>query len=282
MLLSANLLGIVSALTSAFVWGGADFSGGFATRRSNQFQVLAIASLSGTGILVILAILWRDGFPSPLSTLWAALAGLFGSLGIAALYRALSMGYTARVAPTAAVIGAALPVGFSFLTDGVPSLSRLAGFGLAFVGIWLVSFSSTPESAESRRGFILACLAGLGFGGFFTFLAQVEPGDVFSPLIVARCVSFFTALLLLRIYRLPFPSLASQPIALLAGVLDSGGNVFFMLAKEYTSLDIAAVLGSLYPATTVLLARLLLKEKASRMQWVGVLVCLAAIGLITI
>jgi drug/metabolite transporter (DMT)-like permease len=282
MFLPASFLGVFFALTSAGVWGGADFSGGFATRRSNQFQVLALAALSGILVLAVCAVVWRESFPGRQSLVLAGLGGLAGALGLAALYRALSMGYVASVAPTAAVIGAALPVLFGIVVDGFPSVGRLAGFALAFLGIWLVSRPSDSQAGVSRQGLLLACLAGIGFGGFFILLGEVEPGKVFTPLILARCVEFIIAVLLIRLNRLSFPSLRTNPYGLLAGALDAGGNVFYLLARQYIRLDAAAVLSSMYPITTILLAGLVLKEKVSRSQGMGVLVCLLSIVLIMI
>ncbi len=282
MSLPANLLGILFALTSACVWGGGDFSGGLATRRSNQFQVLVLSALSGIVMLVLFALLRQETLPSLRGAGFAMLAGVFGALGIAALYRALSMGITASVAPIAAVIGAAMPVAFSALTESLPPVTRLAGFGLAFLGIWMLSQTSGGEKAVSRPALLLACLAGVGFGGFFILVALVEHGKIFTPLIITRCVSLLTGLLLLKVNRLPLPALNSNPTALLAGLLDAGGNVFYVLAKQFTRLDVAAVLSSLYPALTVILASIVLKEKVSGGQWLGLLVCLAATILITI
>ncbi len=279
---SANLLGAFLALTSALIWGSGDFSGGLATRRSHQFHVLTLSTLSGIVVLLVFAGLWHEALPSLRSNIWAMLAGISGALGIAALYRALSLGNTAIVAPTAAVIGAVLPVGFGILTAGMPAASRLVGFVLAFGGIWLVSQSSMPEKVVLQRGFGLACLAGVSFGGFFILIAQVEAGKVFNPLVVSRFMEFATALVLLRLYRMPLPALNSNPIALLAGILDVGGNIFYLWAKQYTRLEVAAVLASLYPMMTVILASLILKEKVSRSQWLGVGVCLIAIALITL
>ena len=202
------------------------------------------------------------------------------------------------IAITSAVIGAALPVGFSALTLGLPGTVQLAGFALAFVGIWLVSQGATQQrwggfEVRSFRtmvrsqihptwsGFTLACLAGVGFGGYFILIAQVEPGKVFTPLVVARTTAFLISLGILRFYRLPPPTVKTSPIALLAGLLDAGGNVFYLLAHQYARLDVVVVLASLFPATTVLLAALILKERVSRGQWVGVAVCLLAIALIS-
>ncbi len=281
MLPPVNILGILLAITSALIWGGADFTGGYATRRGGSYPVLAISALSGLVVLIVAALAWQEAFPSLRGSLWAMLSGVAGALGLAALYRALAMGHAASVAPTAAVIGAALPVVFSALTHGLPGASQMAGFSLALAGIWLVS--STPGGAGrvARQELLLACLAGIGFGGFFIFIGQVEPGKIFTPLILARSLTLCTGLVLIRLNRLPLPSLRTQWPALLAGVLDAGGNLFFILARQFTRLDIAVVLSSLYPASTVMLASMLLKEKISPGQWVGVLACLAAIGLIT-
>jgi drug/metabolite transporter (DMT)-like permease len=282
MLPPASLLGVLFALTSAAVWGGGDFTGGLATRRSSQFHVLALASLSGMAVLLVCVLLWRESFPSWRSIVWAALAGASGAIGIAALYRALSLGHAATVAPTAAVISAAMPVGFSALMEGLPAPARLSGFVLAFTGIWLVTGSLSAGDKVSRLGLLLACLAGVGFGGFFILLGQVEPGKVFTPLLIARWVAFCAALLMIRVYRLSLPTLTSNPTALLAGVLDAGGNIFYLLARQFVRLDVAAVLASLYPVSTVLLARAILHETISRSQWAGVVICLMAIALITV
>ncbi|MGE5222495.1 MAG: EamA family transporter [Omnitrophica WOR_2 bacterium] len=278
---SANILGIVFALTSAIVWGSGDFTGGYATRRQSQYSVLALAAFSGLVFLVIAVMVRHESFPSSRGIAWAMLGGAAGALGIAAFYRALSMGYTATVAPTAAVIGAGFPVVFSIFSEGFPAPARVAGFGLALAGIWLVSRAPGSTGGISRQGFVLACLAGIGFGGFLTCLGQVEPGKVFTPLVIARSLTLVTGLLLVRLNRLPLPSPASNPLALAAGMLDAGGNLFYVLARQFTRLDTAAVLSSLYPASTVILASLVLREKTSRSQWAGLMICLAAIALIT-
>jgi drug/metabolite transporter (DMT)-like permease len=279
-MLPANILGIVLALISAAVWGGGDFSGGYASRRSSPFHVLALAALSGLLILIAAALLGRETFPSPRGILFAALGGISGALGIAAFYRALSMGYVATVAPTAGVISAVLPVVIGIFTQGLPAPTKLVGFGLALVGIWLVSAASSSAGRISSWGFFLACLAGVGFGGFLTFLGLVDPGKIYTPLIVSRSMTLVIGLLLIKLNRMPLPSLTSNPTALLAGVLDAGGNLFYIMARQYTRLDIAALLSSLYPASTVLLAGIILKEKVSFRQGMGVVMCLAAILLI--
>jgi uncharacterized membrane protein len=288
MLLSTNLLGVLLALVSAGLWGGGDFSGGLAARRLNPVQVLALASFSGCIVLLGCLLIAREPFMSPRGTLWAMGAGVSGALGSAALYRALAVGKAASVAPTAAVIGAALPVCFGIAVQGWPNVARLAGFGVALVGIWLVSQSVVPSGGLLAGGVGLACLSGLGFGGFFVLLAQADRGALLMPVLLVRSTALVISLVLMGplLRRGTASVLSASPgallMGLLAGVADAIGNIAYMLAKQSTRLDVATVLGSLYPAATVLLASVVLKETVSGRQWLGVTLCLAAIVLITV
>jgi drug/metabolite transporter (DMT)-like permease len=280
--MATNLLGIIFAISSAAVWGSGDFSGGQAARRSHQYQVLVLAALSGMVVLTISAIIRGEGIPSMRSILWAVMAGSAGALGMAALYRALSLGHTASVAPTSAITCAALPVIFGLIAVGLPKTTQLAGFGVAFIGIWLVSRSPSSSEGTFREGMTLSFLSGIGFGGFFIFIALVEKGHVFIPVLIARTVTLIIALIMLGVKHLRLPGLTTNPVALLAGVLDTGGNVFYLLATQFTRLDIAALLSSFYPAMTVILASIILKEKVGRPQWAGMVLCLASLALLTI
>ncbi len=275
-----NLLGIFFALTSAAVWGGGDFSGGQATRKSHQYQVLMLAALSGIVVLAICALVRGEGLPSGRNLLWGALAGAAGALGVAALYKALSMGNTASVAPTSAIVCAMIPVLFAMITRGLPTTLQLSGFLLAFIGIWLLSRSPKAGGGDFRRGWILAFLSGIGFGCFFLFISFVGEGQVFMPVLVARIMTLIISAIMLRVNRIALPGLLSNPLALLAGVLDTGGNIFYLLATQFTRLDVAALLSSFYPASTVILARIILKEKISPAQLAGIVLCLLALTLI--
>ena len=276
------MLGVSFGFTSAFAWGSADLAGGFATRRSDQFLVVALASLSGIVLLVALAVATGEPTPSLRSSLWAVAAGIATTLGLAALYRALSLGNVATVAPTASVVGAVLPVLFAAFTEGLPSITQLAGFVLALLGIRLVTQSQTESSDVSRRGLVLAVMAGICFGCFFILIAQVEEGTVFTPLIVMRSAGFCLALLVLLFRGVGAPQMRHTLMPFFSGVLDAGGTVFYLQAERFTRLDVATVLASLYPAATVLLAYTLLKESVSRTQWLGVALCLGAVALIAV
>ena len=273
--------GALLALLSAAVWGAGDFSGGLAARRADQFQVLVLAALSGIVMLCGFALYWHEPLPDARSAAWAALGGVSGAVGIACLYRGLAIGSAATVAPTAAVITAAVPVLFTAFTRGLPSLPQLAGFVVAMVGIWLVARTPDAHTRSGSADLRLAISAGIGFGGFLTLVAQVDPAYVFAPLAITRVMTLVTALAMLVARRVPLPSPMTNPFAWVAGLLDAGGNVFYLTARQFTRLDVAAVLSSFYPVTTVLLAWAVSRERVTPAQWAGAGVCLAAVALIT-
>jgi drug/metabolite transporter (DMT)-like permease len=264
------------------MWGGADFSGGLASRRTNHLAVLALSRLSGLVLLAAMAAVTRESLPPLTSAEWAAAAGLAGALGIAALYKGLAIERAALVVPLAGVIGAAIPVLFEAATHGVLPLWQQAGLVTALVGIWLVSQGHGPFGRDSSKGLLLGGVAGVGFGGFFILLGQVGPGAVFTPLVIASCAGLVAAAVALLLSGTALPGPTGNPVALLAGVLDAAGVVMFLVAIRWVRLDIAAVLASLYPAITVLLFRVVKQEFVARRQWLGLAVCVVAIALITV
>ncbi len=271
-------LGILLALVSAMVWGSGDFVGGAATRRSHQFQVLALSALSGIVLLTMLAWIFEP-LPSRANVAWAAAAGLVGAVGIASLYHGLAIGGAAMVAPVAAVVTAAIPAVYTAFAVAPPSAWQLAGFLAAVAGIWLVTRQPQTAEAQSRKGVSQAVAAGIGFGAFLILIAQVDRTLVFGPLVVARTVMLAMGLVLMIVRGISFPGLTSNPLALVAGLLDAGGNIFFVLARQHTRLDVAAVLSSLYPVATVVLARIVWREPVAPQQWAGVGMCLLAVAL---
>jgi drug/metabolite transporter (DMT)-like permease len=213
--------------------------------------------------------------------LWGAVAGLAGTAGLGFLLRGFATGRMGIVAPVSAVLATAIPVIFAGLTEGLPRQLQLLGFGLALVGIWLLS---RPEPLGGRpAGLGMALLAGLGFGSFFTALSQIGETAVFWPLVAGRLAACTLLVALALATRRPVvPPHAPLGLLVLVGLLDVAGNLFFLLAVQGGRLDVAAVLGSLYPAVTVILARLIVKEHMARLQVVGVVAAVLAIVLITI
>jgi drug/metabolite transporter (DMT)-like permease len=278
----ANFLGIILSLISAASWGGGDFFGGLSTRKHNQYAVLVISALAGVLVLILCTCLWPESFPVWPFTLYAVLAGSFGVMGLGALYKGLSMGHSAAVAPTSAVIGAGIPVWYGIIINGLPGMHIVIGFLIAFLGIWLVSRVSGELQKVTTTSLILAVLAGVGFGGFFIFITLAGPKLTFTPLIISRTTFLCITTVILISQKGKVGSAIANPVVWLTGFFDAGGNALYMLAKQFTRLDVAVVLSSLYPAITVLLSRIFLKEKITPSQWLGVGLCFAAVILISI
>lgn len=271
---------VIFGLAASLCWGSGDFTGGLASRRANASSVVLAAYSVGFVLMVALALLWRESFPAPVDLLWGGLAGVAGVLGLLCFYSALSSGKMGITAPVSAVLTATLPVLFSAFTSALPTLLQVGGFVLALLAIGLIS---RPERTSGpSRGIGLAVLAGCGFGCFFILISRVHAGAVFWPLAAARLTSVLVLLVVLLLRRQPLlPGKIVAPLVVLAGNLDAIGNAFFVLAAHSGRLDVAAVLSSLYPAATVLLAALVLRERVTRVQALGILLALLAIPLIS-
>jgi drug/metabolite transporter (DMT)-like permease len=277
--MSSSVAAVLLGLTSAASWGAGDFTGGLASKRSPLLGVLALGQASGVTLIVATALFLREGSPSRTTLAWSIAAGAAGAVGLAALYRGLAVGRMAVVAPVSAVLSATIPVVWSVVAEGTPPAAKVAGFALALGGIWLIARAGPP--GEGREGLALAVLAGCGFGGFLVLMDRGAQGGTFWPLAAARGTSLGLALAAAAARgRARMPTRASVPLVLLSGVLDAGGNAFFIHATQAGRLDVAAVLSSMYPASTVLLAAALLRERVSRPQVAGILAVLGAIALI--
>lgn len=276
-----SFLPVLFALSAAAAWGAGDFTGGLASRRVGAFHTVLIAYSVGLLALVIVALVRREPFPPASDLIWGALAGLSGMAGLGFLFRGFATGRMGIVAPVSAVLGAALPVLFTAFTEGLPRQLQLLGFGLAIVSIWLLSRPERLGVYPAEIG--MALLAGLGFGGFFIGIGQVSEAAVFWPLVAGRlaaCTAMAVFALSTRRPILPSPFPAG--LLLLAGILDVTGNLFFLLAMQLGRMDVTAVLGSLYPAVTAVLAWLVIKEHMARLQMIGVAAAVAAIVMITL
>lgn len=271
---------VIFGLAASLCWGSGDFTGGLASRRSNASSVVLSTYSVGFVLMVALALIWRESFPAPVDLLWGGLAGVAGVSGLLCFYSALSRGKMGITAPVSAVLTATLPVLFSAFTSALPKLLQVGGFVLALLAIVLIS---RPERTTGpSRGIGLAVLAGCGFGCFFILISRVSPGAVFWPLAAARLTSVLVLLVALLLRRQPLlPGKIVAPLVVLAGNLDAIGNTFFVLAAHSGRLDVAAILSSLYPAATVLLAALVLRERVTRVQALGILLALLAIPLIS-
>jgi drug/metabolite transporter (DMT)-like permease len=282
------LLPILLALTSSVAWGVSDFLGGFMSRRVSQTAVLLVSQTVGMALLLPLAVL--RGTPQlDLFSLAAAMAGsASGLMGIAAMYRGMAIGTMSIVAPISAT-GAAIPVLVGLLRGERATPLQTLGIGLAIVGVVLASRAagdpqaSGPGRARVARGVGPAILAALGFGGFFVLLHEAAARDVLWAGFVQRSTGVGIMLLLTLVRR---PHLAwsgvrsSVPSMVVIGVLDTTANVLYAYASVLGLVSLAAVLASLFPVVTVILARIVLRERLSASQGAGVVGALIGVACI--
>jgi len=218
--------------------------------------------------------------PNIFSLAAGGLAGVTGIIGLAALYKGLADGQMGIVAPLAAVTTAALPVLLGIFLEGMPSGLHIMGFFIASAAIWLLSVPEKSQKFQWRQ-ISLPITAGVFLGLSLIFIDQAAEQTVLWSLVVARIAAIAVLMALLLIFRKgSMPPKRNYPIVCLVGIFDTGGYTFYALAASTGRLDTAAVLACMYPATTVILAWLLLKERLSRRQWIGVIAAFAAITLI--
>lgn len=280
-MLSPEILAITYGISSAVTWGAGDFSGGFATKRNHVFTVILLSQMVGALLLVILALLFAEGMPHMKYLLFGALAGIFGAFGLVALYRGLAVGRMGIVAPISAVVTAFIPMVFAFFNEGLPPKMQILGFFIALLAVWFLS-SSVGGVKTRLNELLLPVAAGAGFGLFFIFIDRVSDEAILWPLVAARLGSLclVSTFFLIRRRQMEIPARGQFLFIALAGIFDTGGNAFFALATRLGRLDTSAVLSSLYPAATVMLAWLILKERLSHKQWFGVVAALLALALI--
>jgi len=301
--ISVNLLPVIPptylpaafSLTATGVWGTSDFLGGLGARRVNTFLFTLFVHLSAMVMAGLLALALGSQFLDLHAALWSLGAGIVGGLGVALFYRALAVGKMGLVAPLSAVLGAGVATMIAGFSQGIPTRRHLAGFVLAGIGVWLISRtekeaggtdgSPVPAQAtenEGRpQGLGLAILAGLGFAGFFFCIHRAGDGSPLWIAVFSRIASLFVSISVIAATRQFHPiSPRIFGLAFFAGILDITGTVVFVRATQIGRLDSAVVLSSLYPAITVILARIFLHEHFSRTRTVGMLAALAAVPMI--
>ena len=270
------LLGLAAALT----WGAADFGGGLATRRAPLLGVTLFVQAIGWLISLGLWVIRGEAVPGPADVAWAVVAGLFGAAGIASLYAALALGPMSVVAPVIGVIGASLPVLVGIRLEGWPQPIAVVGIVLALASVILVS-QATGGREGGRRGLVLAIVAGSAIGLFSVTISRVGDDLVFGPLVVVRLVAalVFVAAIALgrRPWRVPRPAWA---LVAAVALLDLLGNGAFVAASQAGELAVAAILSSLYPVTTIVLAAIVLRERIAGRHALGIATAGVAIACI--
>jgi drug/metabolite transporter (DMT)-like permease len=280
------MVSVLLALGSGVAWGVSDFLGGLNSRRVALTAVLLITQLVGLVLTLPLAMLHAAPLLDAQSVGFAVAGSASGLVGIAALYRGMTVGSVSIVAPISAT-GAAVPVLFGLLRgERVTPLQGL-GIVLALIGIMLASRAAGEQNSTSRpmlaRGVGLALFAALGFGGFFVLLHEASVRDVLWATVVQRltglCIMLIATLLLRPSLKVGW---SRMPSLVLVGALDTGANVLYAYASTLGLVSLAAVLASLFPVTTVILAWVVLRERLSVTQGTGVVCALTGVGLISL
>jgi drug/metabolite transporter (DMT)-like permease len=275
-----QLVPVAFSLAAVLCWGTSDFTGGYASKRSDAFVVALLSHAGGFILMLSLALLTHAPYPSGSSRSWALLAGALGGTALAVFYRTLASGDMGITAPVAAVLGAAIPAAFAMITQGLPGTLSCAGFLLAGIGIWLIS---RPDGSANYSEIFMAALAGVGFAGFFICIDRTGDSSALWSAVHSRIASLaiVAAIVLYRRGRGRLQP-SGVKLALFAGCLDVTGTALFIRAEQTGRLDTAVVLSSLYPVITVLLARMVLHERFTRWKMVGIFAALLAVPLIAL
>lgn len=273
-------MAILLSLLAAASYGLADFVGGVTSKRVSPWSVALVAQLGGA-TLVFLLTLVVSGSPTGADLAWSVVAGLGNGFGTAFLYRGLSAGRMGVVAPVSGVGAALVPVAVGVLTGERPDALVWLGIALALPGIWLVA--REPATGPGRLGAGLAdgVLAGLGFGLLFAALAQIPAEAGFLPLALNQVVA--GAVIVAVATALGSPWVPRDPRALggvVSGALGALATGAFLVATHSGYLTVTAVIASLYPAVTVMLAALVLREHVHRAQALGLGLCAVAVSLV--
>jgi drug/metabolite transporter (DMT)-like permease len=304
----AQFAPVVYSVIAVFLWGAADFAGGYGSRRANAFVLTAFSHFCALGLMLVIAFAQHGAFPSGASIVWALLAGAIGGFSLAIFYRALASGQMGLTAPIAALLGAAIPTMVDIAVEGSPSRWTVGGFGLAILAIWLITRPEpsrpdssrlepyneepSPEEAPIKQpldktdssgrpaGVAMAALAGVGFAGFYLCVHQASGSPAWIAAI-SRIGSLTTTSIAVLVIRAPLTlDRPRATLGVLAGFFDVSASALFIFASQHGRLDQAVVITSLYPAVTVVLAWLVLKEHFSPWRFVGLLAALAAVPMI--
>ena len=286
---------IALGFASALVWGAADFLGGLKSRTVALFTVMLLSQAAGLAPLLVVAAVRGEGPPAAEILPWCALGAFAGTVGLAAFYRGLSVGAMGVVAPISSS-AAAIPVIVGVASGERPGAIQVAGIVVAIAGVALASWEPRPADEDplgaeppgargrgrSATGTGLALIAALGFGFFFVGLDEASDRDLLWALVLTRSIST-GALLVAALAMRPDLSVSARDgrAIALVGILDVAANALFAAATTLGLVSVVSVLGSLYPVTTIVLARFLLHERLRATQRGGAVAALAGVALIS-
>ncbi len=277
------MLTIVLALGASASWGSADFLGGLSTRRLSILTVSAVSQLAGLAFTLAVVLIVLPGFPSSRVVLIGLLAGALGTVGLAALYSGLALGPMGVVAPIAALSGL-VPVAAGLARGERPAPLQLVGVALAIGGVVLAARHRDEAGARIHpRAVVLASVAAATLGLLVVLLAAGGDEDPAWTILLVRVGALALLGVALLVRRPSFAMARSQLGTLVGvGVMDNGANLLFVLASRRGLLSLVAVMASMYPVATVLLARGFLHERLGNTQVLGVTMALAGVGLIAL
>jgi len=274
---------IVLGLSTALCWGLGVFLGGFASRKISSYTVVIISQMFAVAMFIALVLVTGERLESPTVLIWSVLSGMFSGVALMLLFYALSVGTMGIVAPVAAVTTGVFTTIVSGIIDGVATPLKLIGFVLALVSVWIIAGRGSIRDIEQPRELLLAIASGALFGVSLTLLDRIGEEGLFLPLSVVRFSAAATlgipALLLGRFTR---PALRDVPAIASSGIIDNLGTAVFTYAAALGRLDVAAVLGLLYPLVPTILARFFLHQHMSLRQWGGVALSMVAVILISL
>ncbi len=276
------MLAVALALAASSCWGVADFLGGLQSRRVAIPVVLCL--VEGTGLLLVLVVIAASGEPAPgtRAALLAVIAGVAGVIALACFFRALAIGTMSIVAPISAT-GVALPVVVGLVTGDRLSTLVAAGIAVTVTGIVLASrerHDDAERAAAGRRSIALALVAAVGFGSYFALSDAAADDSVLWLLVLSRIVPVPALAVLARARRMRPPSRSRALVLVGAGTVDCSATALYAVANTHGALSIVAVVGSLYPVMTVVLARTFLGERIRPVQQAGVAAALAGVAMI--
>ncbi|MBM3668884.1 MAG: DMT family transporter [Actinobacteria bacterium] len=273
-----SAMGALLALISSLSWGVADFIGGLAARRAGTVQVLAVSYPAGAVVLTLVAIFVIPGNLTPAVIPYALIAGSIGALAIGLLYAALTRGPMGVVSPITAVMSGAVPVVAGVLRGESLSGLAIAGMVLAIFAVVLVSRESGHAHQRTPiNALLLAIASGAAIGLYLTAIGLAPSDSGVWVATLGRWVSTVAMVVTLLVVVRSFPRTGFPwKLAVISGILDAAANGIFQLATQRGLLAIVAVIGSLYPAATVMLARIFLQERLNRLQITGVVAALVA------
>ena len=271
-------LGLVAAAT----WGGSDFVGGLGARRAPAMLVV----VSGHILTFFLLLAWCLGIHLPLPgahfLVYALVGGFEGSIALAIFYRALAMGAMGLTAALTGLLTALIPVIYSFFSDGLPNVPTAAGLAAGLAAIWLITHTPAKDGPSSPpTALLLGALAGTGFGVQLILFKMASGGGLLWTMTSARAAGSIAILLVILVKPPERPWKGFWQMGILAGMLDTIGNLFYLRATLIGRLDVAAVVCSLYPAGTILLAAVVLHERPTRRQMAGMALALGAVMLLS-